>query len=74
MDRRVALGLLLIGSAVVALNGWLVFALYGPDAAGRGPMFAASTDGFPVILVPIVGFGASLFGLWRMWRLRRGSH
>jgi len=73
MDRPVARGLLLIGIAVVVLNGFFLFALYGPDAHKDGPMFAAPPDAFPVVLVPILAFAASLFGLWRMWQVSRRS-
>jgi hypothetical protein len=74
MDRPMARGLLLIGIGVVVINGFFLFALYGPDAHRDGPMFVAPPDAFPVILVPILAFAASVLGLWRMWRVLRGSH
>jgi hypothetical protein len=74
MDRPVARGLLLIGIAIVVLNAFLLVALYGPMAHRDGPMFVEPPDAFPLVLVPILGFAASLFGLWRMWRVWRGSH
>jgi hypothetical protein len=73
MDRPVARGLLLIGVAVVVLNALFLLALYGPDAHRDGPMFDTPPDAFPLLLVPILGFAASLFGLWWMWRVWRGS-
>jgi len=73
MDRPVARGLLLIGTAVVILNALLLVALYGPDADSHGPMFVAPPDAFPLRYVGFLAFAASLFGLWRMWRVWRGS-
>lgn len=62
-----------MGVAVVAANALLLVALYGPDAGRGGPMFVAPPDAFPIMLIPILAFSASLFGLWCMWRVWRGS-
>ena len=72
-DRSVARGLLMIGTAVVVINGVFLFQLYGPGAHQQGPMFVDPPP-YPIILVMILAFAASLFGLWRMWRVWRGSH
>jgi hypothetical protein len=73
MDRLGARGLLLIGIAVVVLNGYFLIVLYGPFAHRNGPLFVEPPGVFPMILVPILAFAASVFGLWRMWRVWRGS-
>lgn len=65
--RTAARGLLLIGIALVVLNAFLVIVLYGPDGLRAGP-FSESEGG---AFVPFLGFGASLVGLWRMWRVSR---
>jgi hypothetical protein len=70
MDRAVARGLLLIGSGVVAVNAFALIALYGPDAR----LYVAPPGPFPILLVPVLAFAASVFGLWRMWQVWRGSH
>jgi hypothetical protein len=70
MDRPVTRALLWIGITVVVVNGFFLVTYYGP---GRdGPMFAEPPGAFPIILVPILGFLGSLFGLWRMWVAMRG--
>jgi len=63
----------MIGTAVVVINGFFLFALYGPGAHRDGPLFVEPPDVFPLVLVPILAFAASVFGLWRMWRVWRGS-
>jgi hypothetical protein len=75
MNRRLARGLLRIGIAIVVVNGYLLFALYGPGAhqEGPSPMFATPPDAFPINFVPILAFAASVLGLWHMWRVWRGS-
>lgn len=35
-------------------------------------MFAQAPGQLPIILVPVLGFLGSLFGLWRMWVAMRG--
>ena len=73
MDRTVARGLLMIGTAVVVMNGFFLVVLYGPFAHRDGPLFVEPPAVFPLILLPILAFAASVFGLWLMWRVWRGS-
>jgi hypothetical protein len=74
MHRRLTRGLLSIGVGVVVLNGFFLLALYGPlaQSVGPGPMAAGTPGPFPILLVPILAFAGSLFGLWRMWAASRG--
>lgn len=68
MDRPVTRGLLLIGTAVVIANAFFLVGLYGPGER----IWTGSPGPLPILLVPIVGFLGSLFGLWRMWLATRG--
>lgn len=66
--RTAARAVLLVGIALVVLNALLVIAFYGPDGLRAGPFSEPAGGALP----PIVGLGASLFGLWRMLRVWRG--
>lgn len=70
MDRVAPALLLLLGTAIVAVNAFALVALYGPDAR----LWVGPPGPFPIILVPILAFAASVFGLWIMWRVWRRSH
>jgi hypothetical protein len=70
MNRRLTRGLWLIGVAAVLVNGWFLLTYYGPFRSG--PEFAMRPEMFLILLVPVLGFVLSLFGLWRMWVAMRG--
>jgi hypothetical protein len=73
MDRPLTGVLLLIGTVVVVLNGYLVLVLYGPGSYRGGPPSVSAPDAFPLVVVPILAFAGSVFGLWRMWvAMRQG--
>jgi hypothetical protein len=59
---------MLIGTAVVIVNAFFLFGLYGPGER----IWHAPPGPFPILFVPIFGFLGSVFVLWRMWRLTRG--
>ena len=70
MNRRLTRALWLIGVAAVIVNAWFLLMYYG--LYRYGPAFSAGPDTFLIQLVPVLGFGISLFGLWRMWVATRG--
>ena len=64
--------LLAIGTGVVVLNALLLVATYGPGVLSHGQMFDVAPD-VSSVLVRILAFAGSLFGLRHMWVTASGS-